>query len=93
MSSDEDYSSGSESEVAPVEEDWDDWNEEELGEHEPTQSLFEDTRFPSPETCIEHDAKVHGFDLREYRRKVRPNGPSLGAAIRASRLPLCSCGR
>eukprot|EP00798_Chlamydomonas_sp_ICE-L_P012753 gene12753-16003_t len=53
-------------ELAPTQEDeWDDW-EGSQGDEEPTKSLFGPEVLPTPEEAIAHDAKVHGFDIRQY---------------------------
>jgi hypothetical protein len=59
--------------------EWDEWNASEGGDDEATRSLFDDTVLPSVEAAIDHDAKAHGFDVREYRKRV--SAAAIAAAI------------
>jgi hypothetical protein len=63
--------------------EWDEWNESDGADEEATRSLFDDAVLPSVEAAIDHDAKAHGFDIREYRKRVRRDCP---AAARRRRL-------
>ena len=53
--------------------EWDEW-EDDPDEDDATKSLFSDAVLPSPEAALQHDADVHGFDLRAFRTQVRAWG-------------------
>ena len=83
---DEDSSScsGASSDSTPSDRDWDEWGEgEENGantnaaaansdDEGETTSLFDNSAvLPSASAALAHDAQKHGFDLLEFRKKVR----------------------
>ncbi len=76
--SEEDDSEEADAPGCGADEEWEEWEEEgdagEEGEEEPAQSLFDDTLLPSPLAAIEHDARKHGFDLRQFIKQVRWQG-------------------
>ena len=49
---------------------WDDWNGSGDEENEPARSLFGPEMLRSPDEAFQHDAHVHGFDLRQYAVQV-----------------------
>lgn len=46
---------------------WEDWVED---SKQPCKSLFDDTTLPSAAEVLEHDKKVHGFDLNEVSSRL-----------------------
>jgi hypothetical protein len=46
---------------------WEDWEDNEAG---PMVSLFGPETFSTVDDVLQHDAKMHGFDLLAYRQQV-----------------------
>lgn len=49
---------------------WEEWDEDETEEDEPTKSLFSDNILPSPTAALKYDAVTHNFDFRQFRQKA-----------------------
>ena len=77
-------SSGASTDHAPSDRDWDDWGDDddnatananansEDEEETATTSLFDNSAvLPSASAALAHDAQEHGFDLLEFRKKVK----------------------
>jgi protein arginine N-methyltransferase 3 len=58
-------SSGSSS-TGEGEEDWSDWIEE----AQPVRSLWDDTLLPTATEAVQHDARIHGFDIVEHSARL-----------------------